>query len=68
MKKLGQHLLDPTTEIKVGTLVENGATRKQGKFLFGMIKKSLYHRLYSDKYFIKIGRQISVLFFTYSNV
>jgi hypothetical protein len=27
MKKLGQHLLDPTTEIKVGTLGENGATK-----------------------------------------
>ena len=27
MKKLGQHLLDPTTEIKVGTLGGNGATK-----------------------------------------
>ena len=27
MKKLGQHLLDPTTEIKVGTLGANGATK-----------------------------------------
>jgi hypothetical protein len=27
MKKLGQHLLDPTTELKVGTLGGNGATK-----------------------------------------
>ena len=27
MRKLGQHLLDPTTEIKVGTLGGNGATK-----------------------------------------
>lgn len=27
MKKLGQHLLDPTTEIKAGTLGGNGATK-----------------------------------------
>jgi hypothetical protein len=27
MKKLGQHLLDPTTEIQVGTLGRNGATK-----------------------------------------
>lgn len=27
MKKLGQHLLDPTTEIKVGTLGGNGAIK-----------------------------------------
>ena len=27
MKKLGQHLLDPTTEIKVSTLGRNGGTK-----------------------------------------
>ena len=31
MKNLGQHLLDPTTEIKVGTLGGNGATKGWGE-------------------------------------
>ena len=36
MKKLGQHLLDPTTEIKVGTLGGNGATKGWNEPISGM--------------------------------
>jgi len=35
MKKLGQHLLDPTTEIKVGTLGGNGATKGWNESISG---------------------------------
>ena len=31
MKKLSQHLMDPTTELKVGTLGKNGATKGWGE-------------------------------------
>jgi hypothetical protein len=37
MKKLGQHILDPTTEIIVSTLGGNGATKKPSQKTFNSL-------------------------------